>query len=393
MSDMQGNTLKERLDALEKDILEIRSKVDGVKKTWRWAFLWLFSTLLLIVGSVWWWCKTPIMPEEKVSLEVPTPKEAVTLETSPSNESSIVKDERPPIVVEDVSWNDEYKILHVEEVIDGYRWKAHVILDKVDEISGARIGFYYSCGLERDYPEPIRPQMRVPEKIAGYPVVALDRLIFDEQSEYLTDLYIPKTVLKVSPSIFRWGMGNKSYCGPISISIEVAPENPMYSSYDGALYTKDGKVLCYGLGTLPATFERFYYDPTEHPILEHFGGTFDIDPENKSVKWINGLLCSADGKTLIFAPLTNEPMVIPEGIETIAEGAFSAWGCGNKIELYLPASLSAKAIPYDEFVGCCPDCHDMYCLTGVSFADIEEFVRVYQHGQQIKPYLDKKHAQ
>lgn len=57
----------------------------------------------------------------------------------------------------------------------------------------------------------------------------------------------------------------------------------------------------------------------------------EVDENNKSFSVIDGMLCSSDGKTLVFCPSSlSGKVVIPEAVEKAADGAFS---CSSVTEL------------------------------------------------------------
>lgn len=62
-----------------------------------------------------------------------------------------------------------------------------------------------------------------------------------------------------------------------------------------------------------------------------------IDPENTNLMIKGTLILSADGKTLLTSLGKDEKVIVPEGVEVIAEGAF-AYQCSLK-EVVLPESL------------------------------------------------------
>ena len=75
----------------------------------------------------------------------------------------------------------------------------------------------------------------------------------------------------------------------------------------------------------------------------------DVDPNNKAFSSYDGLLYSVDGKTLYACPRARVGSVsIKNGTESILEDAFA--GCTKVSKIILPESI--HELDYDEFAGC-----------------------------------------
>ena len=75
----------------------------------------------------------------------------------------------------------------------------------------------------------------------------------------------------------------------------------------------------------------------------------DVDSNNKAFSTYDGLLYSADGKTFYACPRAKSGEVnIKKGVETILEGAFA--GCVKVSRVIVPESV--REFNFDEFAGC-----------------------------------------
>ena len=73
----------------------------------------------------------------------------------------------------------------------------------------------------------------IPETLYDFPVTALDNYILSDSQ--VRNVFIPKTVLQISSLTFSGYMGLSS--------VTVDEDNPFYTSYEGALYSKDMTTL------------------------------------------------------------------------------------------------------------------------------------------------------
>lgn len=131
------------------------------------------------------------------------------------------------------------------------------------------------------------------------------------------------------------------YCTALE-EINISEENQKYYSYYGVVYNKDvTKIIIIPEGfngklTLPNTFETFYWDSVSDcsNITEIY-----VEEGNKKFKSVDGIIYSADGKTLIRCPEGRTmDVVIADDTETIGSSAFS--GCALISYVKCPDSLT-----------------------------------------------------
>lgn len=150
-------------------------------------------------------------------------------------------------------------------------------------------------------------------------------------------------------------------------SFTVAPNSKHFAAIDGVLFDKDVKTMC-GYPTkkttahyiTPATCEKIpnTFNIDSHNLItftlgknvnEFYGGVIDmlghmegiyVDAANTHFKSIDGVLYTIDGKTLkCFAKMHQKEYRIPDGVTTIASGAFML--LENLEHLTLPASITS----------------------------------------------------
>ena len=151
-------------------------------------------------------------------------------------------------------------------------------------------------------------------------VTTIDEWVF-AYSLSLTSLNIPASVTKIDKKTFRG-----SY---LLTSLSVDSQNKNYVSENGALLNKDKtSILFYASDksrteyTIPASVtsiedQAFYYSSNLQKI--------NVDPNNKVYTSIDGVLFSKDKTNLIQYPTgkTNKEYTIPNEVTTITTGAFS----------------------------------------------------------------------
>jgi hypothetical protein len=160
--------------------------------------------------------------------------------------------------------------------------------------------------------------------------------------------------------------------------ISVEEDNPYYSSYEGALYNKDHTKLL----IVPMSLEKKQFvipegvlsisqlafigcngikdlcindDVEVFPYYIFSFSLFHLESitlgsNNKLFKLVDGVLFSADGKTLIRMPYNSQPSayVIPATTEIIHDGAFR--GCDKLEKLVIHSQV--KSIGKNVFIGC-----------------------------------------
>lgn len=169
----------------------------------------------------------------------------------------------------------------------------------------------------------------------------LETVIFPDSLETIDDgafsaSYNLKSVTFGS-NVFRIASNAFSNCSNFSL-IEVSESNQNYSSFDGILYNKTKTKLVIvpsalaGEVTIPATVEDFTYN-----AVQSCGKitAINIEEGNAKYKSIDGIVYSADGKTVIVCPRGKK------GAVTIADGTekVEAWS------FYFCKSITSVRIP------------------------------------------------
>lgn len=310
------------------------------------------------------------------------------------------------------------------EAFEGYRIQSYSV-DEANEYYSSANGCLLNASGTRLLQAPTGHEgvLVVPEGVSYIGWYSLYRC------EGITELVLPDSVvainhaasfpnslkkLVVGKGLTDWQNVTSSYYIPV---VEIHPENPNYTmTEDGSIYTKDMTTLLLcrdeaenvvipegvttiGVGamkslygdaatmkslTLPSTLteipDKAFYSLT---ALERF----EVAEGNPAFAAWDGLLYSADGKTLVACPLGrtgtvevregtvviganvfygNElragTVVIPEGVTTLRYGNFRAVRYNSKLALYLPASLTD--IHPDTFEYVDPDDIVIYCPEG-----------------------------
>ncbi len=155
---------------------------------------------------------------------------------------------------------------------------------------------------------------------------------------------IPADVNKISADF-------SAYTGISEINVEEG--NSTFKSVGGILYSKDeaNKLFLYAIPrgfkkdkiTIPADVNRINSDFSAYPSISEI----NVEEGNADYKSIDGILYSADGKTLKAYPLACKKtnFEIPETVSRIGYTAFK--GCKNLEVLQIPQCV--KEIEYDAF--------------------------------------------
>ena len=119
-------------------------------------------------------------------------------------------------------------------------------------------------------------------------------------------------------------------------SFSVDASNPSYSSRNGMLCSKDGRMLLVGVNgdvTIPSSV-------TNISRLSFYGcrglKSFSVDASNPSYSSRNGMLCSKDGKNLIVG--VNGDVTIPSSVTSVGIRAFSC--CDGLTSMTIPAGVT-----------------------------------------------------
>ena len=192
----------------------------------------------------------------------------------------------------------------------------------------------------------------------------------------LTNIAIPASVREIGPNAF-------AHCNSL-LEILVDENNPVYSSWDGALFNKDRSTIfrCPGgrLGsfTLPATVKDLNTDPyifysvNESFYYGAFAGCYsltDIHVETGSPFFSsqNGIIYSRDGTELVLCPVGKwGDLTIPYGVTRLRSGSFEE--CRYLNSITLPESLST--IASEVFTNC-------YALTRVQIPESVTSIESY----------------
>lgn len=271
----------------------------------------------------------------------------------------------------------------------------------------------------------------IPASIDGYTVTRIGYWVMKTgRGEQIKNVVIPNTVTYIEPyafgdcylmeriyipsSVTNIGEFAFAYCYSLE-SIDVDPDNQMYKSIDGNLYTKDGTVLIqYAAGkreksfdmpdevltVCPGAFSHCYF--MENIVLsenlKHIGSeafaycdslksidipasveiidlrafvgswsleNIEVDKNNENYMSIDGNLYSKDGKILMqyATGKTEKNFTIPDGVETIADCAFLY--ANSLTEVTIPDSV--VHIGHLAF-------HNCLNLTNVYISDSVEFI-------------------
>ncbi len=260
-------------------------------------------------------------------------------------------------------------------------------------------------------------ELDVPESVDGLPVVGIDsetffRFFFNEYT-----INIPASVTQISTPVLTEHLS--------LIAINVSEDNPVYSSVDGVLYSKDRKTLyAYPCSKKDKTFEM----PADVVTIEEkafIGADFDtlvlpetleviksgafdscvwlktlnvpasvkdiepesfsmnrslaeinVDAKNECYSSIDGVLYNKDKTEIIYYPIAKlgAEYTVQDGVKTIAPRAFQAFSSLD--EVTLPDSI--ESIGYRAFYGCgvqvnIPDNvkfidEEAFCVSGITSA-------------------------
>ena len=124
--------------------------------------------------------------------------------------------------------------------------------------------------------------------------------------------------------------------------IVVAPPNPTFLSFDGALYRADPTSLLLIPGGRAGTVRILSQTEVVAPgALSHCAQvtSIDADADGAAFRSWDGLLYTADGTTLVAVPAGAAEIAIREGCTTLAPGALA--GCTQLRAVHAPGSVTS----------------------------------------------------
>ncbi len=149
----------------------------------------------------------------------------------------------------------------------------------------------------------------------------------------VTDVTLPASVNDVDDRAFR---------SSDVVSVEVAEDNPAYSSFDGALYDVEQLSLLLipegkqGAVLLPKTAEVAEASVFSHcPLVD----SISVEKDGAAFASENGLLYTSDLTTLLRVPAGATEITIREGCTTIAAGALEA--CAKLATINAPSTVTS----------------------------------------------------
>ena len=219
-------------------------------------------------------------------------------------------------------WSDFWKRTSEREIADlpdDFEWE-------VGEDGGAAIDWFRKWSAT---------DVVVPETFDGRPTTAIGRGA-SQKLHRLRSIELPA-------SLRRLGSASAENCRLFAecselTAINVAPGNAVFRSVDGVLYFADGKTL---VRVPPGKRGAFVVSGGVERIVDgaFFGCSsltaIKVASGNAAFRSVDGVLYSADGKTLIQVPGGKRgALVVPDGVERIVEGAF--YGCKALTAISLP---------------------------------------------------------
>ncbi len=204
----------------------------------------------------------------------------------------------------------------------------------------------------------------VPEKIGGRSVTKIGAAAFADCAS-LTEIKLPQGVREIGSNAFAGCSALTTITFPARLEtlrsafdgcsalteIAVAPGNKNYRSVDGVLFSADGKTLLL-YPTAKAATEYAVPDGTEKIASSAFRDCASLTAITfpASVRELGG--------ETFFGCVALRSIALPDGVETIPASAFL--GCSALSEVKFPKQL--KAIAPHSFIGC-------ESLTSVAFPD------------------------
>jgi hypothetical protein len=234
----------------------------------------------------------------------------------------------------------------------------------------AKITYYVQTGGKWIIPSVI--EKRIPGLRCKLKVTEIGENVFAQSRFIPEEIEIPAGILSIKPNSFT---GKDSRGIGTLRAINVLPDNPVYSSIDGAVLDKAADTLvCFPGGkgggyAIPRSVKKLEKGVflgcekiSSITIRENLGeipqGTIAgnlnlkeiaVSPDNPNFKSEDGVLFSKDGAALIAFPAgRGGGYQIPKGVKEIRSGAFD--GCAGLVSIKFPKSL--ESIGDRAFAGC-----------------------------------------
>ena len=180
-----------------------------------------------------------------------------------------------------------------------------------------------------------------------------EELVLPEGVVYMrcrVDLSKCKRVVIPSSYTHPWSVGI-SGDGPAPLLGEfvVSEDNPQFIAIDGHLYSQDGTLMTYApdaknqgvlpegtmgiaegaFSLIPEPLEKLYIPATVKTMKFQLqrANVFreaEVSPDNTSFMAIDGSIFTADGKTLVYAKVSEDGYIVPDNTEIISKGSLAA---------------------------------------------------------------------
>ncbi len=197
----------------------------------------------------------------------------------------------------------------------------------------------------------------IPDQIEGCLVTAIAKGAFQErafqENQYLTEVFVPDSVVNIQGLAFKDCISLKkvrlsnnlrrivvsTFNGCIGLK-EINIPDSVCELKDNTFQDAPLETLHIGKGLASINTRAFYrgeYDFEGRRTDNRAIWNVSIDPQNVNLRAEGSCIFSADGRHLLAALGALTDYLVPEGVETIAEGAFS--GLRSLTDITLPTSL------------------------------------------------------
>ncbi len=235
----------------------------------------------------------------------------------------------------------------------------------------------------------------IPSQIEGCSVTAIAKGAFQD-NKYLTEVVVPDSVITIQGQAFKNCISlsdvhlsnnlhkivTTTFNGCIGLKNINIPDS-VVELKDNTFHDSPLSTLHIGKGLASVNTEAFYNG--EYNFDGQFTGNrtiwnVSIDPENPNLKADGSCILSADGRQFLAALGALSSYVVPEGVETIAKGAFA--NLRSLTDIILPTSLreigshafastNLRSVSFEENLKKIGDYAFSYCkkLTSAIFAE------------------------